>query len=210
MNLEELQNKMLRTASFDEPFDRAVSLCALGLVGEAGEIADLVKKIFYHHHDFDAAKRAKLIEEGGDFLWYVFYFCRMTGLSFESILRHERYQILVARQLETDDSKTYTFLAAEIGYKAGIVAGAIINSKKTLEIFDEIVLGWFREMLTEPVAYLHQLAERLGSSLEEMCEVVIGKLDKRYPNGFNPADSIARRDTLSPLVVGAADEHAKV
>ena len=43
-------------------------ILALGLVGEAGEVADLVKKIEGHGHALDVGK---LDEELGDLLWYV-------------------------------------------------------------------------------------------------------------------------------------------
>jgi len=41
---------------------------AIGLAGEAGEVADLVKKGIFHQHGLD---RDKIIEELGDALWYL-------------------------------------------------------------------------------------------------------------------------------------------
>lgn len=41
---------------------------ALGLTGEAGEFADMVKKHIHHGHEFD---RAKALLELGDILFYV-------------------------------------------------------------------------------------------------------------------------------------------
>ena len=43
-------------------------ILALGLVGEAGEVADLIKKVEGHGHALDVGK---LDEELGDLLWYV-------------------------------------------------------------------------------------------------------------------------------------------
>ncbi len=40
----------------------------LGLVGEAGEVADLIKKWCYHDHELD---QQKVIKEIGDILFYV-------------------------------------------------------------------------------------------------------------------------------------------
>lgn len=41
---------------------------ALGLAGEAGEVADYLKKVIGHGHDFD---RETLVKELGDVLWYL-------------------------------------------------------------------------------------------------------------------------------------------
>lgn len=41
---------------------------ALGIAGEAGELADLTKKWLYHGHPYD---KDKFISELGDILWYV-------------------------------------------------------------------------------------------------------------------------------------------
>jgi NTP pyrophosphatase (non-canonical NTP hydrolase) len=40
----------------------------LGLVGESGEVVDLIKKHVYHGHPLDSDK---LLKELGDVLWYV-------------------------------------------------------------------------------------------------------------------------------------------
>lgn len=44
---------------------------ALGLCGEAGEFADIVKKITFQGHPYDLDACAKLYKELGDILWYV-------------------------------------------------------------------------------------------------------------------------------------------
>lgn len=44
---------------------------ALGLSGESGEFADLVKKIIFHEHPFTEIEAQKLAKELGDVLWYV-------------------------------------------------------------------------------------------------------------------------------------------
>jgi NTP pyrophosphatase (non-canonical NTP hydrolase) len=59
----------LRT--FTQP-EEALLLGALGLCGEAGEVADLVKKYRYHAHQLD---RAHLFDELGDVLWSLTWRC---------------------------------------------------------------------------------------------------------------------------------------
>lgn len=50
---------------------------ALGLVGEAGEVADTIKKAVFHQHGLD---RDMLIKELGDVLWYVAALCTKLGV----------------------------------------------------------------------------------------------------------------------------------
>jgi NTP pyrophosphatase (non-canonical NTP hydrolase) len=45
---------------------------ALGLTGEAGEVADLIKKHVFHDQPLD---EEKLIKELGDVRWYLEYLC---------------------------------------------------------------------------------------------------------------------------------------
>lgn len=70
-DLRNYQNDALRTAKVDEhgPLDpRGLARDALGIAGEAGEVADLVKKYIGHGH---ALEREKVKKELGDVLWYV-------------------------------------------------------------------------------------------------------------------------------------------
>jgi len=54
-------------------------LCAsLGLVGEAGELGNLVKKMVYHKHP---DVKDKIKEEAGDALWYIAEICSTEGWS---------------------------------------------------------------------------------------------------------------------------------
>jgi NTP pyrophosphatase (non-canonical NTP hydrolase) len=108
MTLNEFQELAMTTARKDQEPNDALINAALGLAGEAGEVADNIKKIFWHDHPID---KTKILLELGDCAWY----------------------ILLA-------------------------------------------------------------AKALGSSFEEIAQMNIEKLQKRYPNGFNPKDSINRND----------------
>lgn len=104
-SLDHYQQAAMR---FHVPDPVRLAAYALGIAGEAGEVADLVKKHIGHGHPLDVEK---LKRELGDVLWYV--------------------------------------------------AG---------------------------------LAELHGLWLSEVATANIEKLETRYPNGFNTADSIARKD----------------
>lgn len=67
--LDEYQDEALRTAAAADLTPREVLAArALGLSGEAGEVADLVKKHLGHGHPL---VREAVAEELGDVLWYV-------------------------------------------------------------------------------------------------------------------------------------------
>lgn len=56
---------------------------ALGLTGEAGEVADMIKKHIFHGHDLNLDE---LIKELGDVSWYLALLCTTINVSFEEIL----------------------------------------------------------------------------------------------------------------------------
>ena len=56
----------------------------IGLVGEAGEVADLIKKGVFHRHGLDLPK---IEEELGDILWYIAALCTTLGLDMSQIMQ---------------------------------------------------------------------------------------------------------------------------
>ena len=56
---------------------------AIGLAGEAGEVAELAKKGVFHQHGIDRDKFAK---ELGDCLWYVAALCTKLELNMSEIM----------------------------------------------------------------------------------------------------------------------------
>lgn len=75
---EEFDPYQLETARTDSdyshisPKDVAKLVHALGVTGEAGELADYIKKCIAHGHTDSPEKvRAKITKEAGDILWYL-------------------------------------------------------------------------------------------------------------------------------------------
>lgn len=73
------QNKIERTRSFD---DTELANYTLGLVCEAGEVGDIVKKVLFHGHDLD---KEELIKELGDTLWYLGNVCNILDISLQEV-----------------------------------------------------------------------------------------------------------------------------
>ena len=69
MTLNEYQEHALETAIY--PAESRIIYPTLGLTGEAGEVADKVTKIIRDNHkEFTPEKKAEIMKEIGDVLWY--------------------------------------------------------------------------------------------------------------------------------------------
>lgn len=55
----------------------------LGLTGEAGEVADIVKKYVFHGHELD---RKELIKELGDVCWYLALLCHALDVPLDVVM----------------------------------------------------------------------------------------------------------------------------
>ena len=82
MRLDEYQELALRTAGHREGDKEKLTYTALGLMGESGEVAETIKKAFYHGHPLD---REALSKELGDVLWYLSVMAEGLGISLEEI-----------------------------------------------------------------------------------------------------------------------------
>ena len=84
MTLDGYQDAAMRTGAHPrgEASDKALGWNALGIAGESGEVADLVKKVIGHKHPLD---RHKLAMELGDVLWYVATIAKEFDLTLSEI-----------------------------------------------------------------------------------------------------------------------------
>ena len=82
MNFNEYQELSCRTAPKEEYWRYEFANYGLGIAGEAGEVADLIKKALYHGHDIPVKDLKK---ELGDVLWYLTQIARVNNLSLEDI-----------------------------------------------------------------------------------------------------------------------------
>ena len=85
MTINEYQAAALRTAQTDKLTANELLLnSALGLCGESGEVADIIKKFRFQGYDLDFDHVAK---ELGDISWYLAVGAYAIGLDLESIFR---------------------------------------------------------------------------------------------------------------------------
>lgn len=83
MNINEYQKLALVTAN-DLDCEKMLLNGALGLTGESGEVADLVKKNLFQGHELDKESIAK---ELGDVCWYIALTAHSIDFDLETIMR---------------------------------------------------------------------------------------------------------------------------
>lgn len=82
MKINLYQKLAQRTANQELDFKKRLSVAGLGLTGEAGEVADLIKKYVGHGHELD---QEELVKELGDQLWYIAEVASILGVTLEEV-----------------------------------------------------------------------------------------------------------------------------
>lgn len=82
MNMMDYQDLASRTANNNLGPQGLLTNCALGIAGEAGEVAGLIKKHVFHGHPLD---KDALNKELGDVLWYVSQVARAAGIGLSDV-----------------------------------------------------------------------------------------------------------------------------
>lgn len=89
MELNEYQNHTDETASYPKDTQlNSMVYVSLGCSGEAGEIANKVKKILRGDHELTDTVKSAILDEAGDVLWYIAQIARVLEVSLEDIAVH--------------------------------------------------------------------------------------------------------------------------
>ncbi len=97
MELSEYQRLSRRTAEY--PREAWLAYPALGLAGEAGEVAEHAKKAIRDDGgEVTGERRAAMSKELGDVLWYVAQLASELGLDLEEIARGNLEKLLSRQQ----------------------------------------------------------------------------------------------------------------
>lgn len=171
-----------------QPTIERLTVAALGLVGEAGEVAELIKKALGHGHPLDTDK---LGEEMGDLLWYVAETASACALDLDEVA----IGIYPPPADGVVDMQWLTVWGLSLPGQVALIAEHVSNHLADPKNFD-IVEVYIEETLAETLSQLMLLAECAGLSLFGIAERNLSKLAARYPNGFDPARSRERYETL--------------
>ena len=86
LSLTDYQNWANKTGTFDLQNISTLYYVTLGLVGEAGEVAEKVKKILRNQKGkITPENKADLLLELGDVLWYMSQFARILGFTLNDV-----------------------------------------------------------------------------------------------------------------------------
>lgn len=83
MDFKEYQALAERTVNGQNERERYLNY-SMGLVGEAGEVVDSIKKVMFHGHEMDTDHLKK---ELGDVLWYMATLASTAGLELEDVAK---------------------------------------------------------------------------------------------------------------------------
>jgi NTP pyrophosphatase (non-canonical NTP hydrolase) len=84
MNSTAYQEQTERTVAPCQTVEERLTLAALGMAGETGEVVDLVKKHLFNHKEVNVEK---IKDECGDVLWYMSILLNTLGLTFEDVMQ---------------------------------------------------------------------------------------------------------------------------
>ena len=91
MSLNDYQVKSKRTLNQELTKEQTVSNMIMCILGETGEVADVIKKHYYQGHDLDIEH---IKEEIGDVMFYIVNLCNVLDLDLEALLYQNHTKLM--------------------------------------------------------------------------------------------------------------------
>lgn len=154
---------------------------ALGLIGEGGEVADLIKKFEFHKHPVD---KDKLVKEIGDFLWYFARLLDYHGFPFAE------------KSMSFEKLKRLSCSNQNLPFVNDVVDCAIYFSAFVVEIAADLMETGESYTGDRQKAFglLCKIVYHYDLDMEYIATANISKLMERFPEGFSTQASIERVD----------------
>jgi len=185
MNLTEYSIKALSTASTTSSREDDAQHAGFGLMTETGEILDTYKRHLFYKVDLNVSN---LKEEAGDVLWYLVLGYKALGREFPSSVGDIKTKLpeplMVSRDwvLAKLSKHSADFFNIAMSYKGSI-------GDNYLEYDLDRVLHFLHVFVTT----------QLNMTLEDVADINIEKLSKRYPGLKFSQDKALNRDTENEL-----------
>ena len=183
MTLDEYQKETERTARrADYGPEQRLNNFGLGLAGEAGEVADLLKE---HLHRGQPLDRDKLCRELGDVIWYLAATASTAGFTLSEVAVEAEHDVLP----EFDVEQQLNYFGFDLAGKAGMVCDLL---KKHLHHGQSLDRDKLCLKLGDVLGCVAAIASTAGLLFDEVMIVNVAKLRSRYPDGFDAARSTVR------------------
>lgn len=166
---------------------------ALGLVGEFGEVADIIKKIVGQGHSLDASL-IKLENEIGDVIWYIACFAHINGSFMSEVVGGQRFEYF--KQDHSLGEKNI-YRMAQVIFRVSKHITAIHEHVDNLIETQNLVdydKAFVNSHLSDLFAAVVALAHLLELNLETIARKNVDKLAARFPNGYEAQRSINRAE----------------
>lgn len=188
MDIETYSKLAIQTARKDSDM---IENAVFGLVGECGELVDLIKKNRHHNQHLDLEKVKK---EAGDILWYLNEFLIANNYGWAPVLglQSELGRVYDRQSpMFTDKVKYHTLrMAKEVG--------SVVEAYYSRSFFG---IEFSRYPVTKSCAQIFFCLKGLLSdhdiTIASVMEINIAKLRARYPDGKFDSDRANNRDVAA-------------
>lgn len=185
MDLNTYQQAALRTAKMFPTRFENMNHAALGMITEVGEFATEVKRMTIYGKPLDGERKAHMIEELGDFCWYIALGAHAIGMTLQGAFDADKTPSLPPNGDETLSDITNTL-------------SMMIGGFSTIVVCERTNVPWpltdTAKMFSALVQVVGVLAERLGTTREFIFEANIAKLRQRFPEKYSDEAAEARAD----------------
>lgn len=194
MTFDEYRQLAIKTINIKLTHSERIDMVALGLIGESGEFANIVKKHRWHEHPLDKDKLAK---EVGDLVWYCAGVSDTLGIPLprESVAEFER-NVLKGAKTEYEQGPVLSWLAWKLDDACGRAAGQllhIVHSPQVSDLFSNVGpprLLAIEHEIRRILRYCVAVAYVLKCPFVEILRQNIEKLQCRYGDKFSVEASL--------------------
>jgi hypothetical protein len=186
MNLVEYVPLAVRTEKPLPVLGRMGHSC-MGLVTEIGEIATELKRMHIYGKPLDTERKAHILEEIGDVMWYVAIMLDVAGVDLELV--RNAPQLNQPLSYQGMHEATALMLGDHCGRVCAVVQETLAEESITEDGANKVMAS-----LTMIMNGCRVLAEQCESTLEQAMEDNIAKLRLRFPDAYSNEAAEGRAD----------------